>query len=190
MISVHRADERYVSEHDGITSRHCFAAGAHYDPANISFGPLLAVDEHLLAPVAGFTEHGHRGVIIASWVLDGVLRHESGGQQRLVRAGELFLQDATAGVRHVERNASGTEKLRFVQTTWLAGADARLDVVTGDVDLAGPVHLYLARGGFSAARQPLRPGDSLRADEPVSVTGSGELLALRWGSIEQRPAAG
>lgn len=190
MISVHRAAERYVSEHDGITSRHCFAAGAHYDPANVSFGPLLAVDEHVLAPGAGFAGHGHRGVIIASWVLSGVLRHESGGRQRLVRPGELFLQDATGGVRHVERNASGSEQLRFVQTTWLAGADARLDVVTADVDLAGPVHLYVARGAFSAAGRTLRPGDSLRADEPVSVTGSGELLAVRWGSLEQRPAAG
>ena len=180
MISVRRADERYVSEHDGITSRHCFAAGAHYDPANISFGPLLAVDEHLLAPGAGFAEHAHRGVIIASWVLDGVLRHESGGRQRLVRAGELFLQDAGDGVRHVERNASGTGQLRFVQTTWLAGAEARLDVVTADVDLGGPVHLYVARGAFRAEGQPLRPGDSLRADEAVGIIGSGELLALRW----------
>lgn len=190
MISVRRADERYLSEHDGITSRHCFAAGAHYDPANISFGPLLAVDEHLVAPGAGFAEHAHRGVVIASWVLDGVLRHESGARHRLVRPGELFLQDAAGGVRHVERNAFGDEDLRFVQTTWLADAHARLEVVTGDIELAGPVHLYVARGSFGAAGQTLGPGDSLRADEPVGVTGSGELLALRWSSLEERPAAG
>lgn len=182
MITLRSAADRYVSEYDGIVSRHCFAAGAHYDATNLSFGPVLAVDEHVLAPGAGFPEHAHRNVIIASWVLAGALLHEGGGARRLVGPGELFVQDASAGIRHVEANASDAKPLRFVQTTWMAGSQARPEVVTGDVEFAGPVHLYVARGAFTAAAQSLRPGDSLRADEPVVVTGRGELLALRWGS--------
>jgi redox-sensitive bicupin YhaK (pirin superfamily) len=182
VIAVRTAAERYVVEHDGIRSRHCFAAGGHYDPANLSYGPVLAVDEHLLAPGAGFPEHAHRGVLIASWVLEGVLRHHSGGTHRLVRPGELFVQDASDGIRHVERNASDAEPLRFVQTTWLAGSGARLDVVRGDAQFRAPVHLYVASGAFTAGGRALAAGDSLRADEPVAVTGDGEALAVRWGS--------
>lgn len=178
MIDVRRAADRYVTEHDGITSRHCFAAGPHYDPANLSFGPLLAVDEHLVAPGAGFAEHAHRGVVIVSWVLAGTLRHESAGQRRDVGPGEVFVQDATAAIRHVERNASASEPLRFVQTTWQAGSGARLTVQRGCATVDGPAHLYVARGSFAVDGAALEEGDSARTDEAVGVSGGGELLVV------------
>ena len=178
MIDVRRAADRYRTEHGDITSRHCFSAGPHYDPANLSFGPLVAVDEHLLAPGAGFTEHAHRGVVIASWVLAGTLRHEQGGGTRDVAAGELFVQDATAGIRHVEGNASAAEPLRFVQTTWLAGSGARMTVLRGAGSVAGPAHLFVARGRFRVAGVALAEGDSARCDGPADVAGTGELLVV------------
>ena len=42
----------------------------------IAFGPVVGVDDHVVAPDAGFDWHAHRGVHIASWVLEGTLRHE------------------------------------------------------------------------------------------------------------------
>jgi hypothetical protein len=44
VITVHRAGDRYRTVQPGIVSRHCFSSGAHYDPANLRFGALIALD--------------------------------------------------------------------------------------------------------------------------------------------------
>lgn len=194
MIDVRRAADRPVTEQPGITTRHCFSAGAHYDPDNTSFGALVAVDEHAVAPGCGFDWHAHRGVDIVSWVLDGALRHEDGaGRVQIVTAGGAQLQAAGSGIRHAEANASLTRPVRFVQLTALSDVDepryllAPPPLMTsvgelsvhraGRLALDAPrVHLYVARGTFGAAGALLASGDSVRADEPVEVDGTGELL--------------
>lgn len=180
MTAFRAAGERYLTEHDGITTLSCFATGPHYDPANLSFGPVLAVDEHRLAPGAGFAEHAHRGVVIATWVLAGTLRHSGGGADRLVGPGEVFVQDATDGIRHSEVNASATRPLRFVQTTWAAGSGARFSVIDAPARLSGPAHLYVAAGEVAVVGRWLEAGDSVRAVEAVGIEGSGTVLAVTW----------
>jgi hypothetical protein len=51
---------------------------------------------------------------------------------------------------------------------------------------AVPVHLYVARGSFTAGDVTLNDGDSVRSDEPVEVRGVGELLicSLTGGGID------
>lgn len=178
MIRVVRSMQRYRTEHDGVVSRHCFAAGPHHDPDNTSFGALVGVDEHLVAPGAGFAEHAHRGVEIASWVLDGSLRHCAGDADERVAPGRLLHQSAVAGLRHEETNG-GDAPLRFVQTTWLSDPGGSLAVVTGAATTTGPAHLFVARGSFAAGGVDLAEGDSLRADGPLAVRGDGELLLWR-----------
>lgn len=132
---VYRAGDRFVTEHDGITSYHCFSAGPHYDPDRVAFGPLVGVDEHHVAPGAGFDWHAHRGVTIVSWVLDGSLRHEDAAGPRLVTPGELFVQHAGDGLRHREWNASDSVALRFVQTTVLAATATKACTVHTAIDI-------------------------------------------------------
>ena len=197
MIDVHRAADRYRVDTAGITSWHCFSAGPHYVPDNLSFGPVIACDEHLLEPGAGFAAHRHARVELLSWVLDGALRHEHpSGRAAIVRAGKVQYQRAGAGIEHVERNASDSAPLRFVQL-WLTDDAAEpgyrvapppyelesgsFAVLRGDgvVPSARYVHLYLARGAFEVAGVALSAGDSVRvSDEVLPVTGSGELLAV------------
>jgi hypothetical protein len=169
--SVRRAADRYRSDHDGISTWHCFASGAFYDPANLSFGPVIAVDEHLVPGGGGFDWHAHRGVLIFSWVLSGALRHEGGDGVRVIEAGSLFRQDATGTIRHRETNASASESLHFIQTTLLAGD---LGVVRAGAEVTG--HVFVARGDWVVDGVALAPGDSLRSTQPVRVEGSGELL--------------
>lgn len=197
MIDVRRAAARYRVDMPGITSWHCFAAGPHYDPDNLSFGPVIACDEHLLEPGAGFTAHRHARVELLSWVLDGALRHEDpGGRVAIVRPGQVQYQRAGAGIEHVERNASDAAPLRFVQL-WLSDDASEpgyllatppyelrtgsFAVLRGDGLVPGApyVHLYVAGGAFEVAGAALCAGDSLRAaDQDLPVTGSGELLAF------------
>jgi mannose-6-phosphate isomerase-like protein (cupin superfamily) len=189
-IDIRAAADRFVAEHDGITSWHCFSAGGYYDPANTSFGTMIGCDEHRLAGGAGFARHAHRGVEIVSVVLAGALRHETDGEAVSIGPGEILWQSAGAGLSHVEANA-GDEELRFVQTTWLverSGPDWAVRVApfavgggsfavsSGPVQTVGPAHVYVAGGSFDIAGMPLVSGDSVRADEPVVITGAGRVL--------------
>ncbi|WP_370617532.1 pirin family protein [Mumia qirimensis] len=125
-LQVVRSDERFETCRDGITTRHSFSYGDHYDPDNVAFGPLRAVNEERLDPGAGYESHRHSDVEIVTWVLDGALAHEdSTGTRGVVRPGEVQHVSARSGVEHTERNASPTEPLRFLQMM-LAPADAEL----------------------------------------------------------------
>lgn len=198
MITVHRAADRFRTEQAGITSWHSFSSGPHYDPANLSFGPVVACDEHLLDPGAGFDTHPHARVELVSWVLDGALEHEdASGQTRVVVPGRAQYQLAGSGIRHAERNASHTAPLHFVQLWLLTDEDVP------DYDLAAPplnlsvgtfevrraaraesigaalAHLYVAAGTYEVGGLELGAGDSLRASgETLTVTGAGELLTV------------
>jgi quercetin 2,3-dioxygenase len=197
VIEVHRAATRYRTDQPGIITWHSFSSGAHYDADNVSYGPVVACDEHLLDPGAGFERHRHARVELVTWVLDGMLRHEdASGRVRVVAPGWAQYQLAGAGIEHSERNASDSAPLHFVQLWLLADEDIP------DYDLAPPplalrsgrfavahacrddeiraaaVHAFVAAGRFTVAGHDLGPGDSVRADEPLTVTGDGELLLV------------
>ena len=134
MIELRRAAQRFRTRQPGIESWHSLSAGAHYDPANVSFGALVGVDEHLVDPGAGFDWHMHNGVRIVSYVLAGTLRHEDMAGVTEVGTGEVLPQEATSATRHAERNASRTEPLRIVQMTVLAGRAAAQSVSSGTIE--------------------------------------------------------
>jgi quercetin 2,3-dioxygenase len=202
VIQIRRAAGRFETVQPGITTRHCFSAGAHYDPDNTAFGSLIALDEHRVAPGAGFGQHAHRGVDILSWVLAGTLRHEDpAGHIALLGPGAALHQSAGSGIEHVERNASDTEWLRFVQLVLLgdvATPGSLLDlpplhVSAGEFTVLEPTraieiaaarfgHLFVARGSVRVAGQELVSGDSARIrDVAVIVEGEGQVLV--WRSV-------
>lgn len=115
-MDVQRSSDRFVTETDGVTTLHSFSYGAHYDPDNIAFGPIIAINEESVRPGAGYDAHHHADVEIVTWVLDGVLAHEdTTGHRGLIEPGTAQRLSAGTGVQHAERNASPTEPLRFVQ---------------------------------------------------------------------------
>ena len=198
MIEIHRAADRFRTAQPGILSWHSFSSGPHYDPDNLSFGPVVACDEHLLDPSAGFDRHPHARVELVTWVLDGALRHEdANGRSRTVVPGQAQYQLAGTGIEHSERNASDHEPLHFVQLWLLTDEDvpdydlARppLNLTVGrfsvrracrdEVIEAAALHLFVGSGGYEVGGHELRAGDSLRARSTrLSVTGDGELLVL------------
>ncbi len=181
------ATDRFVTETAGYTTWHCFSSGAHYDPQRVSWGPVVALDEHLVAPGGGFDWHPHRGVHIASWVLEGTLRHEgSGGPSRLVRPGELFTQSTGDGIRHRETNASDSVPLRMVQLVVLgagpvAVGSADLPAVLGDVivDVVGGV--TRVAGGLVFVTRGEHAGSLLVGGGQVD----GEALVIRSNAMSE-----
>ncbi|PZS12424.1 MAG: pirin family protein [Pseudonocardiales bacterium] len=202
MIDVRRAADRFETVQPGITTRHCFSSGAHYDRDNIAFGTLIALDEHVVAPGAGFGWHAHRGVEIISWVLQGTLRHEdSTGRVEHVGLDTAQYQSARSGIEHAERNASDTEALHLLQLVLLGGPATPAYLLgapplivgagaftvlraPGPVELAASshLHLFLARGTARVAGQTLQAGDSARVREmALSVEAAGEVILWRSG---------
>jgi redox-sensitive bicupin YhaK (pirin superfamily) len=115
-MDVQRSADRFVTETRDVTTRHSFSYGAHYDPDNIAFGPIIAINEESLLPGAGYDLHHHADVEIVTWVLDGALAHEdTTGHRGTIQPGTAQRLSAGTGVQHAERNASPTEPLRFVQ---------------------------------------------------------------------------
>ncbi|MFD5668775.1 pirin family protein [Streptomyces anthocyanicus] len=200
-MDVHRADERYPGGDPaaGITSRHAFSFGPHYDPDNLRFGALLACNEERLAPGAGFDEHPHSHTEIVTWVVEGELTHrDSTGHETVVRAGDVQRLSAAGGVRHVERNDAAVP-LAFVQM-WLApldpGGDPAYEIVRGIADstpyavpeagamlhvrrlttgerTAVPdgayVYVHVVRGEVDLDGERLGPGDAARVTDAEAL---------------------
>lgn len=156
-IDVRRADDRFRTDRDGMTTFHSFSYGAHYDAGNVGFGPIIAINEEQVPPAGGYATHHHADVEIVTWVLDGALAHEdTAGARGVIQPGTLHWLTAGDGVQHAEHNASTEEPVRFIQTMLRSDWDGEPtyhDHVVGDavgtLDLAGraPVDLTILRGG-------------------------------------------
>lgn len=115
-VKVQRSDERFLTRGDGTSTRHSFSYGAHYEPTNIGFGQLIAINEETVEPGQGYEHHHHADVEIVTWVLEGSLLHEdTAGHRGVITPGVAQRLSAGDGVQHSERNASKSEPLRFLQ---------------------------------------------------------------------------
>lgn len=119
ILDLRPASRRYTDVRiDGVTD-HSFSFGHHYDPANLTFGPMRAFDDHRLTRGAGFEEHRHSGVELVTWVAEGTVVHadDAGNVERLP-AGTVAVQSAGSGIRHAEHGDDSEAPTRFLQT-WL-----------------------------------------------------------------------
>ncbi|MDN5854857.1 MAG: pirin family protein, partial [Actinomycetia bacterium] len=178
-LRVMRSKERFRTERDGIRTDHSFSFGDHYDPTNLGFGDLTAVNDERIAPGCGYGMHRHRDAEIVTWVLDGALAHaDSAGNAGTITRGGIQRMNAGDGVEHCERNAFGDADLRFIQM-WLRsdregapvyqqarGADARAEgawVLAASADPGDGAAIDIATDG--ARLWIARPG----AGEPLAV---------------------
>ncbi|WP_460829973.1 pirin family protein [Nocardioides hungaricus] len=162
-VEIRRGTERYLTRGQGYFTRHSFSFGAHYDPGNVAFGPLVCHDDHRLTAGAGFPDHEHRDVDIVTWVLSGSLLHshisgDSAGHDGVVRPGEVQVLSTGSGVTHAE--IAGPEgQVRFVQA-WLRPEESGTPPA------------------YSVTPVPLVPGEL----SPVVAVGTAELLVAGLGA--------
>lgn len=206
---VRRSAERAVSSGDGIRTLHSFSYAAHYDPANVAFGPLIAINEEQLDAGACYDAHRHSDVEIVTWVLDGELTHSdtsgSGASSisGVVRPGRIQRLSAGSGVEHVERNGSRTAPLRFVQMMlasrhWGEPAQQVVDVDPGPglhetVSVAAAARLVLARTGPQPLDIPSAPGvlvHATRGRMRLRTDGLAEPIVLQAGDEARAVAPG
>lgn len=118
-LDLRPAAGRFHTVASGRETWHSFSFGTHYDPDNIGFGPLVALNDERLEPGAGYPAHPHRDVELVTWVLDGVLAHEdSSGDRARLPAGTVQVHSAGSGIEHGETAGPGAGPVRFLQA-WL-----------------------------------------------------------------------
>jgi redox-sensitive bicupin YhaK (pirin superfamily) len=116
MIQVIPSAERHHKDFGWLSTRWHFSFDSYYDPNNIQWGALRVFNDDVVQPGQGFGTHGHRDMEIISYVLEGALAHaDSLGTQHVLKAGEVQVMSAGAGIRHSEYNASETETVHFLQ---------------------------------------------------------------------------
>jgi hypothetical protein len=108
--------DRFATRETGRQTRHSFSFGTFYDPGRIAFGPLVALNDDLLAAGAGYDAHHHADVVLVTWVVSGALVHEDAAGRTVQHPGELAVTRAGSGISHSER--AGDRATRFVQA-WL-----------------------------------------------------------------------
>jgi redox-sensitive bicupin YhaK (pirin superfamily) len=167
-VALRGPDDRFATRAAGIDSRHSFSFGAHYDPADVHFGLLLANNEDVIAPGAGFAAHPHADMEIVTWALRGALVHEdSAGHRGVIRPGLVQRMSAGRGVVHSETNDSWRltdrvphdEPVHLVQM-WIVpdeeGTEPGYEQREIDADLRGghlvPVASGMARHADAAIR--------------------------------------
>ena len=181
-MEIRRASDRFRTDHDGITTFHSFSYSHHYDPENIAFGPVVAINEECVPPGGGYDLHFHSDVEIVTWVLDGALAHEdTAGAEGVIEPGALNWLDAGDGLRHAERNASDTEPLRFLQIMLRADhGPVNVDVIAAPTTVRGPVLVHATHDGVTVDGRALCAGDEARltAPGPYDVHASASAGAL------------
>lgn len=139
-IEVRRAADRFVTHDQGRTTWHAFSFGAHYDPGNVGFGSLVAVNDEHLPAGTGYPDHPHRDVEIVTVVLQGALRHtDSSGRSGILVPGGISRTSAGSGIVHAEVTEPGVAT-RFVQT-WLRPDEAGVPPSYASAEVGRPAGL-------------------------------------------------
>ena len=155
-IEVRASAERFLTRAEGRTTWHSFSFGAHYDPHNVGFGALVALNDELLPRGTGYDDHPHRDTEIVTWVLSGALRHrDSSGHEAVLGPGAVQHISAGSGIVHSEVAASSVTT-RFVQAwvrpdepglapSWASAhvdprAHGLLTLASGDGESGLPLH--------------------------------------------------
>jgi redox-sensitive bicupin YhaK (pirin superfamily) len=174
-VVVRRGSDRFFTQEPGRQTGHSFSFGSSYDPERLSFGPLTALNDDLLADGAGYADHEHSDVVLVTWVVTGALAHADADGRVVQRAGQLAVARAGTGITHSERATGGVT--RFVQS-WLRPGrpGGRPDRRTTAPALAGGDLVVVADEDALGV-----PGATLRiGDLPGGATVSVPEAALRY----------
>lgn len=184
-IEVRRAADHAVTRAEGRTTVHSFSFGAHYDPRNLGFGPLFALNDERLPPGTGYDDHRHARVVLLTWVLGGVLRHrDDRGVERLLPAGSVQVQSAGEGIVHAETSADDHHETRFLQS-WLHPdrPDAAATYAVTSMAEFAPVPLTVGVTNAQCCLGNLDPNSAITlmpAARTLALVATGEVTAGRF----------
>lgn len=126
MIKVRYGSERGHFRNHWLNAYFSFSFGGYRDPIYDHYSDLLALNEDLVQPGAGFKPHSHTDIEAISYPLTGEIEHrDSVGNVARMRPGDVQRMTAGRGITHSEMNASATAPEHHLQF-WIAPAERGL----------------------------------------------------------------
>ena len=93
------------ADHGWLNAKHHFSFGQYHDPAKMSHGELLVINDDRIAPKTGFDPHAHDNMEIITYVRSGAISHEDNqGNKGRTGAGNVQVMSAGTGIVHAEYN--------------------------------------------------------------------------------------
>ncbi|MGH7351842.1 MAG: pirin family protein [Candidatus Methylomirabilales bacterium] len=116
MIKILTGKERHHRDLGWLSTYWHFSFDDYYDPTNMTWGALRVFNDDIIQPGQGFGAHPHRDMEIVTYVLDGELEHQDNqGNRGVIRAGEVQVMSAGAGIVHAEYNHSTEHPVHLLQ---------------------------------------------------------------------------
>ncbi|MFK7885207.1 MAG: pirin family protein [Phycisphaerales bacterium] len=125
MITVRKSKDRGHADHGWLNAKHTFSFGQYQDPEHRGFRSLRVINEDIVAPHTGFSEHPHRDMEIITYPISGRIRHgDSLGHTEDIGHGTVQVMTAGRGIRHSETNPHN-EPIHMLQI-WIEPRDTGL----------------------------------------------------------------
>ena len=101
---------------ENLNSFHTFSFAKYFDPFNMGFSDLRAVNDNILKPESDTTYHSQANMEIITIMLDGELKiQEKSGNEETLKPGNIHTITAGKGITFKESNPSSTDYSRFFQ---------------------------------------------------------------------------
>ena len=105
----------YIGDYGWHKGRFHFSFGDYFDPENMRYGVLEALNDFELQPGTGFEPHLHEEMEIVSYCVEGELTHtDNMGNKTSIKRGDVQYICAGSGIIHSEMN-NNNYPLRFLQ---------------------------------------------------------------------------
>jgi quercetin 2,3-dioxygenase len=177
MILVRKSKERGYFDHGWLETAHTFSFGGYRDEAWMGFGPLRVINEDVIAPKMGFSEHGHRDMEIITYPVSGAVRHrDSLGNEEDIVHGMIQRMSAGSGIRHSEFNPLD-ERTHLLQI-WIEPRDAGIEPTHESkafpiLEQPGRLHLLASEDGSNGSLK-------IEQDARMSagVCGAGDTISI------------
>lgn len=115
-ISLHKAKTRGTSYNGWMYAKHTFCFADYYDPDRIRFGALRVINDTIIAPGKGMSEHPHSDIELILLTLNGPLFHkDSLGNEIELHGGSIQAISAGSGYSHAEINKNPNQSMHMLQ---------------------------------------------------------------------------
>ena len=110
MIKIRKSQDRGFVDHGWLKAKHSFSFGSYQDPRHKHFGPLVVINQDIIAGDSGFPSHPHDNMEIITYIIKGELSHkDNSGGGSTIYSGRIQRMSAGSGIVHSEFNGSDSE---------------------------------------------------------------------------------
>lgn len=126
-MTIQKANERGSADYGWLKPNYYFSFSNYHDPSKVRFGLLRVLNDDFIAGGGAFPTHPHDNMEIVTIPFTGSLKHkDSTGGEGVIKAGDVQIMSAGAGVQHSEANASATEPVTLFQI-WVYPKERNID---------------------------------------------------------------